>query len=45
MGELWAKHTVLKRGDIRNALREHIGNPRNILKTHWKLEGNRLGTK
>jgi len=25
--------------------REHIGNPGNILRTHWELEGNMLGTK
>jgi hypothetical protein len=44
-GGLWAKHMGLKGGAIGNTFGEHIGNPGNILKTHWELEGNMLGTK
>jgi hypothetical protein len=42
---LWEKHMGLKRGAIGNTFGEHIGNPWNILRTHWELEGNMLGTK
>jgi hypothetical protein len=44
-GGLWAKHMGLKWGAIGNTFGEHIGNLGNILKTHWELEGNMLGTK
>jgi len=35
----------LKRDAIGNIYGEHIGNTRNILRTHWELEGNMLETK
>jgi hypothetical protein len=35
----------LKLGAIGNTLGEYIGNLRNILGTHWELEGTMLGTK
>jgi len=44
-GGLWAKHIGLKRGAIGNSLGEHIGNLRNVVGTHWELDGNMLGTK
>jgi len=39
---LWAKHMGLKRGAMENTLGEHTGN---MMRTHWELEGNMLGTK
>jgi hypothetical protein len=44
-GGLSAKCMGLKQGAIENTLGEQIGNPVNILRTHWKLERNMLGTK
>jgi hypothetical protein len=35
----------LKGGAIGNTLGKHIGNLGNILRTHWELERNMLGTK
>ncbi len=35
----------LKRDAIGNIYGEHTGNTRNILRTHWELEGNMLETK
>jgi hypothetical protein len=44
-GGLWAKHMGFKGRAIGNIFEEHIGNVGNIMKTHWELEGNMLGTK
>jgi hypothetical protein len=41
-GGLRAKHRGLKQGAIGYTLREHIGN---LMRTHWELERNMLGTK
>jgi hypothetical protein len=42
---LCAKDIRLKGGAIGNTFGEHIGNIDNILRTHWELERNMLGTK
>jgi len=44
-GRTWAKHMGSKRGNIGNALGEHIGNLGNKWKICCELEGNMLGTK